>query len=165
MLISMIVAVGRGRQIGADNSMLWHISDEFKHFKKTTMGHTLLMGRKSFESIGKPLPGRTTIIITRDKSYQQDNCHVVHSLEEGIELARSLGEDELFITGGGQIYELGLPYTQKLYISTVDYDGDADIYFPKYSHYDWDISYDGNWVESSTAWKLQILEKAPEKTP
>ena len=158
MKVSMIVAIGKQRQIGADNKMLWRISDEFQHFKKTTMGHTLLMGRKSFESIGKPLPGRNTIIITRDENYQADGCEVVHSVEEGIELAKKKGEDELFISGGGQIYELGLPYTEKLYLSIVDFNGDADIYFPEYKQYDWKLTHKEDHV-SNLAWELQVLEK------
>lgn len=151
----MIVAIGKERQIGAGNKMLWHISEEFKHFKKTTMGHTLLMGRKCFDSIGRPLPGRTTIIMTRDKSYKQDNCLVVHSLEEGIELARSRGEDELFIAGGGEVYTQALPVTEKLYLSTVDYEGKADIFFPKFRHLKWKILKQ----ESFNGWKLEVLKK------
>ena len=158
MQISMIVAIGKNRQIGADNKMLWHISEEFKHFKKTTMGHTLLMGRKCFDSIGRALPGRTTIIMTRDKSYEQAGCLVVHSLEEGIELAKSRGEDELFIAGGGQIYDQALGITQKLYLSIVDYDGPADIFFPEYQQYDWKCELSEKY-NSTTAWELQVLTK------
>lgn len=154
----MIVAIGKNRQIGADNKMLWHISEEFKHFKKTTMGHTLLMGRKCFDSIGRALPGRTTIIMTRDQNYTQEGCLIVHSLEEGIELARSRGEDELFIAGGGQIYEQALPFTQKLYLSVVDYDGDADIFFPEYQHLSWRKEFSQSF-EGPTPWELQILLK------
>ncbi len=152
----MIVAIGKSRQIGADNKMLWHISDEFKHFKKTTMGHTLLMGRKCFDSIGRPLPGRTTIIMTRDKSYQREGCLIVHSLEEGIELARSRGEDELFIAGGGEIYKQALPITQKLYLSTVDFDGDADIFFPEYTHLPWKELMQAE----HEGWRLQVLKRS-----
>ena len=158
MQISMIVAIGKSRQIGADNKMLWHISDEFKHFKKTTMGHTLLMGRKCFDSIGRPLPGRTTIIMTRDKCYQQEGCLIVHSLEEGIELAKSRGEDELFIAGGGQIYDQALGIAEKLYLSIVDYDGPADIFFPEYQQFDWKCEYSEK-HDSSTPWELQVLTK------
>jgi len=155
MIISMIVAIGKERQIGAGNKMLWHISDEFKHFKKTTMGHTLLMGRKCFESIGRPLPGRTTIIMTRDKSYQQEGCLVVHSLKEGIELARSRAEEEIFIAGGGEIYQQGLALTQKLYLSIVNYNGEADVFFPDYTKLLWEELIN----EKHQDWELSILER------
>lgn len=151
----MIVAIGVQRQIGANGKMLWHISDEFKHFKKTTMGHTLLMGRKCFESIGRPLPGRTTIIMTRDKNYQQEGCLVAHSLDEGIELARARSEDELFIAGGGEIYQQGLPKVEKLYLSIVDYNGDADVFFPDYTQLSWEeLTH-----EKHEGWELSILSR------
>jgi len=97
--------------------------------------------------------------VTRDKDYQQEGCLIVHSLEEGIELAKSRGEDELFISGGGEIYRQALPTTQRLYLSIVDYDGPADIFFPEYNHYEWGLTHHEKHDTSKTPWELKILEK------
>jgi len=137
MILSMIVAIGKKRQIGLDNKMLWHISEEFKHFKKTTMGKTMLMGRKTFESIGRPLPGRTTLILTRDSSYHFEGCTTVTSIDEAKALVKEKGEQELVICGGGQIYEKMLPEIDTLHLSIIDYDGDADTFFPDYTKFNW----------------------------
>ena len=100
MIVSVIVAYSKNLAIGLDNKMLWRLSDDFKNYKKITTGHCLVMGRKTFESIGKPLPNRTSIIITRNTDYQApEGCYIVHSLEEGIAKAKELGETECFING------------------------------------------------------------------
>ncbi|MBT3586526.1 MAG: dihydrofolate reductase [Halobacteriovoraceae bacterium] len=161
MDISLIVAMGNNREIGKDNSLLWHIKEDFKNFKKVTMGHHMVMGRKTFESIGKALPGRTTIILTRDKSYEQADCLVAHSKEEAIVLASQRGESELFICGGREIYELFMPLADKLYLSKVDFEGEADTYFPKFEESPWNMLEERIYCknELAPAWRYQVLTK------
>jgi len=162
MIISLIVAIGKERQIGKDNQMLWHIKEDFKKFKETTMGHHLIMGRKTFESIGRPLPGRTTIIITNNKDYQApEGVLLAGSPDEALQMAKERGETEAFIAGGGVIYSLFLEKANRLYLSVVDYDGEADVFFPDYQNYEWrsleSESYEAD--GKTPAWAFQILEK------
>ena len=133
MLISLIVAMGKSGQIGYKSKIPWHLPSDLQNFKKITMGHTLLLGRKTFESIGRPLPGRKTIILSQNQDFQQPSCKVVSKLEEAFKFAEDSGEQELFIAGGAKIYELALPYVKKFYLSRVDYDGEADVFFPPFS--------------------------------
>ena len=139
MIISVIVAYSKNLAIGLDNKMLWRLSDDFKNYKKITTGHCLIMGRKTFESIGKPLPNRTSIIMTRDKGYQVPSGHyIVHSLEDGIKKAKELGETECFINGGAQIYKEAMSKINRAYITTVDCTIDkADAFFPNIDFSTW----------------------------
>ena len=126
------------------------------------MGHHLIMGRKTFESIGRPLPGRTTIIITNNKDYQApEGVLIATSPEEALKMAEERGDDEVFVAGGGVIYGLFLEKANRLYLSVVDYDGEADVFFPDYQNYDWRAlkseSYEA--TEKSPAWAFQLLEK------
>lgn len=132
MIISAIVAYGKNREIGKDNQIPWYLPNDLKWFKKATLNHTVLMGRKNFDSIGKPLPKRTNIIVTRNPFFLASGCLVVHSVEEGIEWAEKNDIDELFIIGGEQIYRLCIPYYDKLYITEIDIEvPGADIFFPE----------------------------------
>ena len=136
--ISMIAAIGRGRELGKGNDLLWHIPDDLKRFRSLTSGHSCIMGRKTFESIvaaiGKPLPHRTNIVITRDKNWAYEGAITVDSIEDAIQLAkRKPGADEVFIIGGGQIYELGISYADKLYLTLIDDEKEADSFFPEYA--------------------------------
>lgn len=145
--ISIIAAIGKNRELGKDNALLWHIPGELPRFKKITTGHPIIMGRKTFESIGRILPNRTNIVITRDREgffqmanskWQIDLKHfiVVTSLDLAIEEAKkSEGSDEIFVIGGGQIFEQALPLTEKLYLTLVDQAFDADTFFPDYSRF------------------------------
>lgn len=128
--ITMIAAVGENNSLGKDNDLLWHLPDDFKRFKKLTTGHFIIMGRKTFESFPKPLPNRTHVIITRDKSYtvNHPNCIVVHSLEDAI--AQSAKDDHPFIIGGGEIYKQGEQLSDSLEITRVHEDFEADTFFP-----------------------------------
>lgn len=161
MIISLIAAIGGQRQLGKDNKMLWHIKEDFKHFKETTMGHTLLMGRKTFESIGRPLPGRRTLILTRDKSYKAEGCETVHDLTEAIELAKGRGESEFFVAGGGEVYTQTLDIADKLILSFVDYQGEADAFFPEVDYGKWnEVDRKAfNALEKSPAWELVTYSK------
>jgi dihydrofolate reductase len=139
MIISVIVAYSKNFAIGLDNKMLWRLSDDFKNYKKITTGHCLIMGRKTFESIGNPLPNRTSIILTRDKNYKVPTGHyVVHSLEDGIAKAKELGESECFINGGAQIYKEAMNKVNRAYITTVDCRIEsADAFFPEVDFTTW----------------------------
>ncbi len=153
MIISIIVAMGSNRVIGKDNKLLWHLSEDLKMFKKITMGHHMIMGRKTFESIGKPLPGRTTIIITRDRSYTQEGCHICHSLEDAITLAKDANEIELVICGGGEIYAQALKLADKIYLTRVDYDQEGDTYFPEIDMTNWQVQEQ----ENHEGWSFEIF--------
>lgn len=136
MRISAIAAISKNRGIGKDGKLLFHIPTDFQRMKILTMGHPLVMGRKTYESIGRVLPGRTNIIITRDSEYKVAGAIVVSSLDEGIEKAKdSPGSDEIFIFGGQQVWGEALPRINRLYLTLVDKEKDADTFFPDYSEF------------------------------
>lgn len=134
--ICIVVAIGRdkhmNRVLGKDNNLLWRIPDDLKRFKALTTGHPIIFGRKTFESIGRVLPGRTNIVVTRDPNWKFDGVTVVYSLEEGIELAKTLDQDEVHIGGGAQLYAQALPYVDKLYLTLIDDEKEGDTFFPPY---------------------------------
>jgi dihydrofolate reductase len=140
--ISIIVAMDEKRGIGKNNALMWKIPGELLRFKEITMGHPIIMGRKTFDSIGRVLPGRKNIIITRDPKYTIDNAVIVNSLDEGLikaqkeENLRTAQDDhykpEVFIIGGGQIFEQALPQVDRLYLTLVKGDFGADVFFPEY---------------------------------
>ncbi len=139
--ISIIAAIGKNRELGKNNKLLWRIPEDLKRFKKLTQNHAVIMGRKTYESIGRPLPNRTNIIISRNRGWTPDGCLVADSIETAINLAKktiinnlsSIIKDEIFIIGGGQIYKEALPYADKLYLTVVDGTAEADTFFPDYS--------------------------------
>jgi dihydrofolate reductase len=137
MIVSMIAAMGQNRVIGKGNQMMWYLPMEFKYFKDTTLGHCLITGRKNFEAQGRPLPGRTNIIVTRSKDLKIEGCVVVNSIQEGIDYAKAQGETEAFITGGGQIYKEGLLYADKIYLTEVDFTEDGEVFFPEFDESDY----------------------------
>ncbi|NCT41045.1 MAG: dihydrofolate reductase [Alphaproteobacteria bacterium] len=175
MTLSSIVAIAKNNAIGKDNGMIWHLPEDLKHFKRTTLGKPILMGRKSYESLGKPLPGRPNFVISRnfENLPEREETEIFNdmesaididkpsikttaipaalpegpflykSIEDGIaamrEMAVKLGSDEIFITGGGQIYKETLPYTDRLYVTVLDRDYDADVYFPQIQWDEWNI--------------------------
>ena len=131
MIFSIIAAISKKNVIGKNGQIPWHLPADLKHFKNLTMGHHIIMGRKTFESVGKPLPGRTNIIITRQKDFDAENCIVVHSLDEAIKSVT--GDDEPFICGGAEIYKqaIDLDIVGKLYITMIDDDFEGDTFFPE----------------------------------
>ena len=135
--ISIIVAHDDKLGIGARNRLLWHISKELKRFKALTMNHPIIMGRKTFQSIGRPLAGRTNIIITRDPDFTAAGCRVVNSLAAGLQLAKTLDDQEIFIIGGSEIYRQAMEQdlVDKLYVTHVQGDFNAEVFFPDYSHF------------------------------
>jgi len=137
-MISIIAAIGKNRELGKDNKLIWHIPKDLKRFKKITSGAVVIMGRKTFESLGHPLPDRVNIVITRDKNYQEKGVIVCYSIEEAIRKSYKLQVTsyKTFIIGGGEIYRQGLKYADKLYLTVVDKEfPDADTFFPDYSEF------------------------------
>lgn len=133
--MSIIVAIGSSRELGKDNKLLWHIPEDMKRFKQLTYGHLVIMGRTTYESIGSKLPGRINIIVSHNKNYIAEGCIVAHSLDEAIEVAKANETEEFFIIGGGQIYAQVMNLANKLYITVVDGNFEADTYFPDYSEF------------------------------
>ncbi|MBK2027784.1 dihydrofolate reductase [Allofrancisella guangzhouensis] len=132
-MISLIVAYDKNFGIGKENSLAWKLSEDLKNFKKITENNYIVMGRKTFESIGRPLPNRKNIILTRDKNYKQDNCLIIHSVEEIINFSKSKPHYEIFIIGGAQIYKEFINLADRLYITEVDTQiKDLDAFFPKW---------------------------------
>jgi len=133
MILSIISAIGNNNEIGMKNTLLWNLPADMRHFKDTTTGHPIIMGQKTFESIGKPLPNRRNIVITKDENFKQENIEIVYSVEELMGLLKETTNerDECFIIGGGQIYKLFISIANKLYITHVDAEfPEADTYFP-----------------------------------
>lgn len=135
-MISIIVAIDRNRTIGKDNKMPWHLPADLANFKKITLGHTVVMGRNTFESVGKPLPGRENWIITRDADYRMEGCTICHSVEEVLE--RSKGQ-EIFIIGGEQVYAQFFQVADKLYITHIEDAFSGDTFFPEIRPADWKL--------------------------
>ena len=131
MSVSMIAAVGKNLELGKNNDLIWHFKEDMKFFKDTTMGHTVVMGRKTFESLPKALPGRKNIVISSNAEYQAQGATVVTSVEEALQIADN---EEIFVIGGGKIYAEFLPYADKLYLTEIDAEcTDADTYFPQFN--------------------------------
>lgn len=137
MIISLIAAVARDWAIGRDNNLIWHLRDDLKLFKETTRGHTVVMGRKSYEAIGRPLPQRRNVVITRQTDMRIDGVELMHSLEEVLAAFEESGE-EIFILGGGELYKQTIGMAHRLYISHVDASfPDADTHFPEFDPSEW----------------------------
>jgi len=132
-IISLVAAIDEGRAIGKDNKLIWDLPSDLKRFKQITTGHPIIMGRKTFESIGRRLPNRTNIIITRDRKYTTDGCLIVHSLDEALIKARAVEQNEIFVIGGGQIFEQAITQADKLYLTIIKGSHDGDSFFPDYS--------------------------------
>jgi dihydrofolate reductase len=158
MIISMIVAHGPKNEIGFQNKLLWHLSDDLKNFKKITTGKAIVMGRKTFESIGKPLPNRKNIVLTRSLDFKPEGVDIIHDPLMAFELALDFNdsdESELIICGGEEIYNLYLPYAQKIYRTLVEYTGVADAFFPAIDEKEWNLVSE----EKHTGFVFQILTK------
>jgi len=137
LIISLIAAMDRRRGIGVGNQLPWRLSADLKRFRELTMGHHIVVGRKTFESIGKPLPGRQMIIITRDREFQAEGCFIRHTVEEAISSAKQHGENEVFICGGAEIYNQTIALADRLYLTLVDAEVAADTFFPEFDESEW----------------------------
>lgn len=139
MIISLLVAMDEKGGIGQDNRLPWHLSADLKRFKALTMGHHLIMGRKTYDSIGRLLPGRVMVIITRNPEYRIEGCLIAHSLEEALRIVDQAGESEAFIIGGGQIFAQALPLADRIYLTRVHTVSQADVFFPPFDPQEWSI--------------------------
>lgn len=135
LVISIVVAISENNAIGKNNQLLWHLSADLKHFKEITSGHTIIMGRKTYDSIGKPLPNRRNIVISRNTDLILPGVEVVGSVHEALALCTS--EKEVFMIGGAEIYKQSLPITQKIYLTTVHQTFEADTFFPDLKTTEW----------------------------
>lgn len=133
--LSIIVAMASNRTIGIDNTLPWRCPEDLQHFKALTMGHHMIMGRKTFESIGKPLPGRTTVVVTRNRALKIDGCIIAHSLQDAI--AACDYDGEIFIVGGAELYAQALPLADTLYITEIQQGVDGDAHFPEFNRTEW----------------------------
>ncbi|MBL1408137.1 type 3 dihydrofolate reductase [Sphingobacterium faecale] len=136
--ITLIVAAAENNAIGKDNQMPWHLPNDFKYFKKTTLGHSVIMGRKTFESIGKPLPERRNIVLTRDQHYSNRDVDVANSIQEVLTYCRD--EREIFIIGGANIYQQTLPLAQRVLLTRVHASINGDAFFPELSPAEWSLT-------------------------
>ena len=135
MIVTIVVAMGENNAIGKNNELLWYLPKDLRHFKTITKGHTVIMGRKTFESVGMPLPNRRNIIITRNTDLAIEGTEVVHTLEDALELCKQ-GE-EVFVIGGAEIYKIAMPHTDKIYLTVVHENFEADAFFPEIDHNLW----------------------------
>jgi dihydrofolate reductase len=133
--VTLIAAVGRNGVIGAHNDMPWYLPEDFAFFKRTTMGHPMVMGRKTFDSIGRVLPGRRTIVVTRQPGWSHPDVETAHSLSEALSLAGPA--DEVFVCGGGQVYAEAMPWAHRLLITEVDQEPEGDVRFPEIDPTQW----------------------------
>lgn len=131
MKLSLIVAVAKNHVIGNKNQLIWHLPNDLKQFRRLTTGHCIIMGRKTFESIGKPLPNRTSVIISRNPDFKIEGCITVDSLENAISEAKKIENEEAFIIGGAEIYRLSLPLVDKIYLTEVHHSFEGDTTFPE----------------------------------
>lgn len=142
MIISLIVAVARNGVIGkSTGEMSWHVSEEFKHFKETTEGHPVLMGRKTFETLGKPLKERLNIVLTKNPGYKTafNDVLIFTSLDEAVDYCRKNNFEKIFIIGGAEIYKTALPIVDEMIISRMKFEAEGDVYFPAFDEKEWSV--------------------------
>ena len=162
MIISAIVATAQNGVIGKDNEIPWYLPADFAYFKRVTLNHHIIMGRNCYESIGRPLPKRTNVIVTRNPFYIASGCVIVHSVEEGLKLAEMNGEEEVFIIGGGEIYKQTMHLLDKIYITEVDLNTEGSVFFPKINTNEWHlVSEEKHLKDEKNEWDytFKIFEK------
>jgi dihydrofolate reductase len=158
--VSVIAAVADNNAIGLDNGLPWHLPEDLKHFRSLTMGHHIIMGRKTYESLGRLLPGRTTVIVTRQTDYCIEGALVAGSLEEAVSLCGS--DDEVFVIGGAELYKLALPAADRLYLTEVNGEFAADTFFPEYDKAAWrEVARERLVSESGLAFSFVVYERQP----
>jgi dihydrofolate reductase len=137
MIVSLLVAASENNVIGKENKLPWHLPDDLKYFKNLTWAMPILMGRKTFDSIGKPLPGRKSIVITRNQEWRHEGVDVVHSVEAAVEKAKGYGAKEIFVIGGAEIFKTALPDANRIYLTRIHQQVDGDIFFPVIDEKEW----------------------------
>jgi len=163
MTISLVVAASTNNVIGSDGGLPWHLPDDLRHFKRLTTGKPIVMGRRTFESIGRPLPDRRNIVMTRDPDYVAPGCDVVSSVREALDLVSDA--DEVMIIGGGQVYRDFLPHADRIYLSRVQADVEGDTYFPDIDEADWRlVSSEPHAADEKHAYAFDVMvfERRPE---
>lgn len=161
MKVSLICAVSQNGVIGSGNKLPWRLPADLKRFKRITMSHSVIMGRKTYESIGKPLPGRTNIVITRDRALKISGCLIAHSLKEALDLVR--GEEEIFVIGGASLFKESIKRASRIYLTTIHKDFEGDTHLFKINRKDWnevsreDVKENG---ENAYPYSFSILERA-----
>jgi len=133
--LSIIVAMAKNRTIGINNTLPWRCPEDLKHFKSLTMGHHMIMGRKTFDSIGKPLPGRTTVVVTRNRELKIEGCTMANSLQQAIDACT--GDSEIFVVGGAELYTQALPLADTLYLTEIQQEVKGDAHFPEFNNKEW----------------------------
>lgn len=162
MIVSAIAAIAKNRVIGRDNQIPWYLPADLKWFKAKTLGHHVLMGRSTFESMGRPLPKRTNIVVTRNPFFIATGCLVVHSIEEGLAVAASQGEEEIFIIGGGQIYVKSMPFWDRIYLTEVDASPEGSVLFPAIDPQVWEERFREHHLpdeKNELAYTFRLLER------
>jgi dihydrofolate reductase len=139
MILSLLLAADENNVIGKDNQLPWHLPNDLKYFKNQTWAMPILMGRKTFESIGKPLQGRKSIVVTRNKEWKHDGVEVVHSVAQAIEKAKEFGVKEIFVIGGAEIFQTAFEQANRVYLTRIHHQFDGDAYFPNVSEKDWSL--------------------------
>lgn len=159
MKVSAIVATARNNVIGDGNKMPWHLPADLKFFKNKTMGHHIIMGRKTFESIGKALPGRTSVVLTRNKEYVISSCLMAHSIEEALTIAYENGDDEAMIVGGGSIYKQALPYCDIIYLTRVETSAEGKTVFPTLDDKNWQkVSHESHLADDKNPYDYSFVK-------
>lgn len=159
MKISIIVAVAENNVIGSKNQLLWHISEDLKRFKSLTTGHHILMGQKTYESIGRVLPNRTNLILSFDKDYEAPDGFVFNNPDDAVNFAKNNNENELFVIGGGMVYKHFLPMANKIYLTKVLKEFDGDTYFPKINLDEWQQTFNEKHHDNDPQYEFVILER------
>ncbi|HUM46736.1 MAG TPA: dihydrofolate reductase [Chitinophagales bacterium] len=163
MIISLIVAAAENNVIGKDGQLPWHLPADMKYFKQTTAGHTVIMGRGTFESLGKPLPGRTNIVITRQQQYKAQGCTIVSNIADAISYAKENGTAETFIIGGGEVFRQSMSLADRIYLTRIFHSFDGDTFFPELNTDDWKmVSEERHQPDERNkyAFAFQVFEKA-----
>ena len=157
MIVSLICAIAQNGVIGGNNAMLWRLPKDLKSFVSLTIGHTVIMGRKTYQAIKRPLPNRVNVVITRQQDFHQEGCVVVHSLEEAIAYAQDQGETEALVIGGAQIYREALKVSQKMYLTHIEGTFEGDTYFPQWNAEEWrEVQREVHEIDEKHAYRFSI---------
>lgn len=168
MEIALVVAVADNGVIGRAGTLPWHLPADLKRFRQRTVGHHIVMGRRTWASIGRPLPGRTNIVVSRDRTLALPGCIVVHSLDAAIEHARAAGERELFVIGGGELYREALPMADRVYVTRVHATPEGDTFFPELDPADWSVcarEVDEPATAESPGFEIVVFERPRASSP
>lgn len=139
-MLSLIVAMDKNRVIGFNNDMPWHLPNDLRYFKEKTTGHTIIMGRKTFDSLGRVLPNRKHLVLTRSERQFPEGVEVVHDIDDVLQYVNNNTDEEIFVIGGGQLFKMMLPHVDKMYITEIDEEFAGDVYFPSFKDAEWELT-------------------------